>query len=127
MRKDSGSSGTRPIDVIRRCSSSVKRSITIPEWEDLTLYFGKITIADWEGVEAREPKSDMERNIYLLISMAKLENGTPAFATGDKMFLTNEADFTVLQRVINFMFQSVYESVQEAERAVEENPTLGSG
>lgn len=114
--------GTRPIDVIRRCSSLNRRSITIPEWEDMTLYFGKITVADWDGVEARNPKSDMERNLLLLISMARLEDGTPAFQGGDKMYLEREADFAVLQRVLNFMYEGAYEGLEQAEAAITENP-----
>jgi hypothetical protein len=119
-------SETRPIDVIRRCSSLDRREIVIPEWEDMKLYFGKMTAAAWDGVEARKPKTDMDRHLLLLIKMAMGEDGKPAFNMGDREYLKTEAALPVLQKVINFMYEGVYESVEQAEEAIEGNPCSGS-
>ena len=120
-------SDTRPIDIIRRCSSLDRRELVIPEWDNMKLYFGKLTAGDWDGVEARKPKSDMDRHLYLLIKMAKLEDGTPAFQMGDKEYLKTEAPLSVLQRVINFMYEGTYQSVEQAQEAIEGNPPSDSG
>ena len=116
----------RPIDVIRRCSSAMKREIVVPEWEGMTLYFGKMTAADWDAVEMRNPKTDMDRHLLLLIKMARLEDGTPAFQMGDRTYLRDEAELTVLQRVIAFMYEGQYASVEQAEEAIEGNPVSDS-
>jgi len=104
-----------------------RRELVISEWEDMKLYFGKITASTWDGVEARNPKTDMDRHLLLLIKMAKQEDGTPAFAMGDREYLKTEAALPVLQKVINFMYEGVYESVEQAEEAIEGNPPSDSG
>ena len=116
----------RPIDIIRRCSSLNRREIVIPEWDNLKLYFGKVTMADWDGVESRKPTSDMERHLMLLVKMARLEDGTPAFGMGDREYLRSEASLAVVQRVIAFMYEGSYESVEEAEAAIESDPPSDS-
>lgn len=104
-----------------------RREIIVPEWDDMKLYFGKMTISDWDGVEARKPKTDMDRHLYLLIKMARLEDGNPVFQMGDREYLKTEAALPVLQKVINFMYEGVYETVEQAEEAIEENPPSDSG
>lgn len=112
----------RTIDIIRRCSALDRRKMTIPEWDNLDLYFGKITVADWDTVEARNPETNMDRNILLIITKAKLEDGSPAFSMADRHQIRAEADLTVLQSVINFMYASAYNSLEEAEEAVKTDP-----
>lgn len=116
----------RPIDVIRRCSSLNNREIVVPEWDGMKLYFGKMTGANWDSVDARSPKTDMDRHLLFLIMMAKQEDGTPAFQTGDKQYLVNEAELSVLQRVIAFMYEGSYKDVAQAEDAIEGNQPSGS-
>jgi hypothetical protein len=118
---------SKPIDVIRRCSSLDRRELVIPEWDDMKLYFGKLTAQDWEGVESRNPKTDMDRHLMLLILMARDEKGEPAFEMGDRVLLKKEAPLNVLQRVINFMYEGTYESIEQAEEAIEGNLTSDSG
>ncbi len=55
-----------------------RRELVVPEWDDMKLYFGKVTASDWDGVESRKPKTDMDRHLLLLILMARLDDGTPA-------------------------------------------------
>lgn len=99
----------KAIDRVREAAVSALRSITIPEWGDLTLHFGKLTIADQEAVEARTPKTAYERQLIMLIHKAKMEDGTPAFQMGDMHYLRNEADFVVVQRIVAFMYQTAFE------------------
>jgi hypothetical protein len=125
--------GTRAIDVIRAKSALERRKIVVPEW-GLTFYFGKMTVADMEAVDARrkegEEMTHQHRNMVLLVAKAQDEDGTPMFGMGDIMFLKSEADFVVLQRVVNFMFESAYQSI-EAEvdgkkKEIESNPPSAS-
>jgi hypothetical protein len=113
----------RAIDIIRRASRAERRMLEVPEWEGLKLYFGRLTTGDVQGTAERNPKDMIERNIYLVIAKAQLEDGTPAFNVGDKHHLTHEADFMVTQRVINFMFETASISLAAATEAIKEDPT----
>lgn len=115
----------RAIDVIRRCSVEQRRSIKVPEWEGLELFFGKITVADMQAVEEREPKTPQERNVILVIHKAQDKAGKPVFSFGDMHYLVTEADFVVLQRVWNFMFESAY-TPAEAKEAIKTDPPSAS-
>lgn len=133
MTKPPKDTGPRAIDVIRAKSALERRKIEVPEW-GLTFYFGKMTVSDMEAVDARrkegEEMSHQHRNMVLLVAKSQNEDGTPMFGMGDIMFLKSEADFVVLQRVVNFMFESAYQSI-EAEvdgkkKEIEKNPPLAS-
>lgn len=125
--------GTRAIDVIRAKSVLERRKLEVPEW-GLTFWFGKVTVDDMEAVDNRRDEngqiSRQERNLIMLVSKAQAEDGTPMFTMGDVHFLKKEADFVVLQRVINFMFESAYTSlkdVKEKKEAIAANPPSASG
>jgi hypothetical protein len=53
------------------------------------------------------------------------------FTFGDIHFLKTEADFVVLQRVVNFMFESAYASVDASvdakKKEIKTNPPSASG
>lgn len=124
----------RAIDVIRTKSALERRKIEVPEW-GLTFYFGKMTVDDMEAVDARrqdneERMTPQQRNMILLVSKAQDEEGKPMFAMGDIMFLKKEADFVVLQRIVNFMFESAYVSVEASvdakKKEIDKNPQLAS-
>jgi hypothetical protein len=121
------SEGERAIDVIRRASSLGRRELVVPEWEDMKLYFNKITGADWEAIEAMKPKTDMRRNLLMLTRMAKTETGEPAFTSGDIEYLKTEAALDVLQRVMLFMFEGLYDSIETAVEEIEGNECSDSG
>jgi len=123
----------RPIDKIRRATRDRRRSIEIEAW-DLTLYFGPLTTSDVEAVDAameddgRDPQShSQERRIRLLIEKAELEDGSPAFRPGDRHYLYNEADYTLLNQVVAFMYQSAVSSVDEAVGKSRMTPTSTTG
>ena len=81
--------GKRAIDMIRDTYMGEKRCITIPEWKDrrdgepLSLWFGPITPAAMEKVDDRNPKTNLDRQFLLLVSMATDEGGKPLFEFGD--------------------------------------------
>src|SRR4051812_43192759 len=114
---------TRLIDVVRRSSRNERRLITVPEWENANLYFGKLTTADVQGVADRNPKNTHERNMYLLVAKAELEDGAPAFDIGDLHFLKTEADFMITERLIDFMFQVAVPTVADAKEEIKKDPT----
>jgi hypothetical protein len=113
------------IDQIRKHSSpSERRKIVVKEWGNLELHFGKICGADWAAVEAREPKTHIDRNVYMLIRKAETEDGQKVFQGGDKFHLMGpDVDFDVVLHVINFMLESNYPTFGEAEEALAADPT----
>lgn len=117
----------RPIDVIRQRSKLARRPIDVPEW-GLVLWFGKLTVADMESVGAKEATTKLERNLHLLIQKSELENGDPAFGTGDLHFLKTEADFVVIQRLLDFMFASAagLPTIEEEAERIAANPPSAS-
>lgn len=119
----------RAIDVIRRRSASMRRCIVVPEWEDMPIWFGKLTVADMEATGERvgaaaagKPMTTLERNIVLVVVKAENEDTTPVFALGDLHFLKTEAEFAVVQRLIDFMFSSALPTVAEEADRIEANP-----
>ena len=95
------------IDAVRQAQSAKQRKLVIKEWGDLEMWFGPITIADLEAIEKREPRSSHERNIILLIHKARDKDGKPLFQMGDLHYLKTEADWTILNPIFAFMFESV--------------------
>ena len=118
---------TGPIDAVRKAYTAKRRKLVVPEWGDLEMYFGPLTVDDMESVNSRvrDEKSAYERNVLLMIHKARDRDGSSLFAFGDKKVLEREADLLVMQRVINF----IYEGVLDSDEAVEEvggNPTSTS-
>ena len=96
----------------------------MPEWDNMDLYFGPMTVADIEAIEERDPKSGHERNLILLVHKAKNADGKPLFQMGDVHHLKTEADWIVLQRVFAFMFETAL-SPEEAREKIDSDPTSG--
>jgi len=112
----------RPIDAVVEAFRAKRRQHEVPEW-GLTLYFGPITAYEMEEVGKRaKGKGQFEQNIILLIYKARNAEGRPVFEMGDKEALKNEADLTVLQRLVNFM----WDGVSDAKERVEADPTSSS-
>lgn len=114
----------KAIDKVRNAYQAKRRKITIGEWDNLDVYFGPITIGDMETIETRlkNPDSNYERNLLLIIHKAQDVDGKPLFGFGDKQNLEREADLTILQRLIVFMWEGV-PGLEAAKKIVEENPT----
>ena len=81
-RKPEEKTGERPIDRVRQAYGGATRSMKVPEWGGLELFFGPLTTADMEAVDARDPKSSYDRNLILLIYKAKDADGKPLFGMG---------------------------------------------
>lgn len=125
---DARDSGLRPIDRIRKATRARRRKIEVEDW-GVTLYFGTLTTADVEAVDAameddgKQPeKNSQERRLRLLIEKAELEDGSRAFRPGDLHHLRSEADYMTLQRVIGFMYNSML-SVDAAKKDSAGTPT----
>lgn len=128
---------TKPIDRIRKAYRDRRRSIEVPEWDGLELFFSPLTTADVAAADDRmqdrdgkEPaKHRHERNIYLLIATAELEDGSPAFRLGDKAFLMTEAEYAVIQRLVGFLYSTSMsaDSVEDAKGKSEATPGSTSG
>jgi len=116
----------RAIDVIRQRTVTARRMLRVPEWE-LDLYFGPLTANDFLGIQDREPKTIIERNLMLLVMKAQTEDGRPLFAFGDMHVLKNEVAFPILTRLIEFMFESAFPSVEAATKELAVDPTSASG
>ena len=119
---------TRAIDVIRQSYMGERRRLTVAEWKDqrtgepLDLWFSPITPSAMEKVDDRNPKNHLERSLLLLVQMAQDEGGKPLFEFGDVKHLKDNTEFTVLQRVFDFMFSSLLEKA-DAEKLIAEDPT----
>lgn len=96
----------RAIDKVRAAFVRNLRKLTVPEW-GLDLYFGTLTVDQFEVAEMREPKKPFERNLFLLVAGARDADGKPAFVSEDIHFLRTEADLAVVSRVIAFQWQGV--------------------
>lgn len=120
--------GTAAIDAIRQSYMGERRSITVPEWkwpktgEPMDLWFGPITTSDMEKVDAHNPKNNLERQLLLLVSTATDEGGKPMFEFGHIRHLKDTTEFTVLQRVFDFMLSSWLDK-EEATKRIAEDPT----
>lgn len=117
--------GPRAIDAVRSSYSGQKHSIKVPEWNDLELFFAPITVEDMEFARERKPESTLEQSLLLLIHMAKDAAGAPLFQMGDMHYLKTEADFTILNRVISFMWAGA-DSIEDAEEELEKNQVSAS-
>ncbi len=122
--------GTRAIDVIRQSYMGERRCIAVPEWKDpqtgepLSLWFSPITPSAMEKVDDRNPKTNLDRSLLLLVQMAQDEGGKPLFQFGDVRHIKDNTEFTVLQRVFDFMFSSLLEKM-DAEELIKSDPTSG--
>ncbi len=114
--------GTRAIDMIRQNYMGERRCINVPEWGDLDLWFGPVTPSAMEQVEERNPENNMARQLLLMVTMAQDEGGKPLFQYGDIIPIKENTEFSVLQRVFDFMLSSWLEK-GEAKKKIKEDPT----
>ena len=117
----------KAIDRVRNAYQAKRRSIVVPEWENMELFFGPLTVDDMVSIESRVSSNgtgegeQYERSILMLIHKARTKEGTAVFHFGDKKVLMSEADLIVINRVIAFMSSDV-PSLDEARKQVEADP-----
>ena len=124
----------RAIDKVRASYNVAKRQLLVPEWDNLELWFGRLTITDMQAILAREPKDTYEQDCMLLIHKAMDAEGKPAFQMGDLHYLKTEADYLVVRRVTAFMYESTaatpkeaeQQAAKEAEKQIEGDPSSAS-
>lgn len=116
----------RAVDIVLAHSKEERRAIVVPEWDNLELWFGKITVSDLQTVAGLDPRDVHERNLMLLCLKAQDKEGNKLFALGDSPLLKREADWSILQNVVEFMYRKILSSKEEAAKKLEEDPTSGS-
>lgn len=116
----------KAIDKIRAAYNTARRRILVPEFEELELFFGRLTTSDMQAVLGREPKDSYEQDLILLIHKAQDAEGKPAFQMGDLHYLKTEADYVVLRRIIAFMYDTTALSEKEVTKQVEQDPSSAS-
>ena len=114
----------KAIDRVRNAYREKRRMIAVPEWENLELYFGPLTVEDVVSVDARTNGKDdrYERNILMLIHKARTKEGKAVFGFGDKKVLMSEADLVVINKIVAFMWENVPD-LEEAREEIEADPT----
>ena len=112
----------RAIDKIRAACAATRRQLVVPEL-GIEMYFGKLTTADVQGVLERDPKTTLDRNIMLVAMKAQDVDGKPLFSMGDVHTLKAEVDFVIMQRIIDFMFDTAYPNIEKAEEEIKSDPT----
>jgi hypothetical protein len=82
--------------------SGEMKSIVVPEWENLKIYYkSSITLKEQGKIlQAASSGNQLEAVVEALIIKARNEDGSKAFLTADKMTFMNEADPAVVIRVV---------------------------
>ncbi len=123
--------GRRAVDVIRKRYMGERRCLIVQEWFDEDLYpdglemwFPPITGNLMQEVEARDPTNNFERQLVLMLLNATDKGGKPLFEMGDKDALMKSGEWSVLQRVFEFML-APWITKEEATEMIERDPTSG--
>lgn len=128
------------IDRIRQKWSASAKPLAVPEWGltedddgDHRLYLTRLTGDDVIKIAAKNPDTELEMQVLLLIHKARTVDGKPSFRAGDKQYLLTETDITVLRRVLADMAGTavgvddglIDEAGVDAEAAVEMGQRMG--
>ena len=123
--------GMRAVDLVRNRYMGKRRCLVVKEWVDEELYpeglpmwFPPITIDTMQAVEVRGPKDNLERQLLMMVLNATDEGGSPLFQVGDVHVLRTETEYSILQRIFDFMLKS-WVTKDQALKMVAEDPTLG--
>lgn len=112
----------RAIEVLREAFSRRRKDVTVA---GVQMYFTPLTYGDLEAINGRNPKTDEERNLYLLIHKAQDADGKPLFTLGDMHYLKSEVDVGVLREAMEAMY-GVAITEQEADDALKNPPASTS-
>ena len=91
------------IDIARAHYEEKREAVVVPEWGGITVYYAPVTYADMDALEARNPATNLERNVLLLIAKTVDENGKQLFRWGDSHHLMASVDQEVLTRLAQKM------------------------
>lgn len=91
------------------------------------MHFDPLTSHDLARAAAYEPKSDEERNVYLLIIKAKDGEGKPLFQVGDFHDLMHSTPLAFLRDALEAMYASAVVDAESAAKALGESPASTSG
>lgn len=102
----------RPIDYVRQAfQQSGLREIAVPEWStedyNFTIYYTPLTPVQSEAIQARNPETNADYNVYTLIAKALDAHGQPLFQWGDVHALMHEANYRVIVRLVTAMTEAL--------------------
>jgi hypothetical protein len=109
----------RAIDYVRQAFHQTgMKEVVVPEWStddfNFTLYYTPLTPAQSEAIQARNPVTNADYNVYTLIAKALDAHGQPLFQWGDKHALMTEANYHIILRIISAMHETL--SDQDAKK-----------
>lgn len=113
----------KAIDRFRAAFSARKRRVVVCGVE---AFFSPLTTQDLDDVKVREPRSDEERNLYLLIMKAHDGEGKPLFDWADVGTLRSQVAVADLRELLEALY-GVSVSVEEAEKELGKTPASTSG
>jgi len=130
MTRKKAEGAVRTIDRLRTHYNAQRRSIVVKELGGLEVFFTPISAYEVDEVarriKARGAKAgDFDRNLYLVIFKAKDSEGRELFSMGDFDALKKEADITVLQEIIAFMWADV-SAPEKAKEEIKADPIVAS-
>ena len=109
--------------VVAAYENTPKRSVVVPEWGGMEVFFNPVTVADMKAVEAQNPKTEYDHNLYLIIRKAKDAEGKGLFQPGDKSKLESRVDMAALIRLVQALSSRIPKAEGEAKKAIEADPT----
>jgi hypothetical protein len=120
----------RAIDYVRQAFQTTGlREIPVPEWStddyNFVVYYTPLTPAESEAIQARNPVTNADYNLFLLVAKAMDAHGQPLFQWGDLHALMHEANYRVLMRIVTTMNQTL--SDDEAKKNSTATVSLPSG
>ena len=112
--------GPSLIDIARAHYEEKREAVVVPEWGDITVYYAPVTYADMDALEARNPATNLERNVLLLIAKTVDADGKQMFRWGDAHHLMANVDQAVLTRLAQTMM-----GVGVADEAMDTDEAVG--
>lgn len=92
--------------------------VTVPEWDDMKIYFKKANTLNEESrlLSLAQAGKTVEALVETLIVKARKEDGTKMFTIHDKTTIMNEVDPQVVIRVCGEMNQSADTNLEIVEK-----------
>jgi hypothetical protein len=118
---------TSAIDKLR-AARQPKRMVRV-DAADLDIWFSPVTTADLEMLRSRDPKSDEDWSLTLLVLKAEDEAGGKLFSFGDLPVLKAEIAANVIAGIVGQMWTNLSSgeaAVAEAKREIRADPPSGS-
>jgi len=98
--------------------SGEMKHITVPEWEDMKIYFKEANTLTEESrlLNLAQQGKTVEALVETLIVKARKDDGTKMFTIHDKTTIMNEVDPSVVIRICGEMNQSLDSNLEIVEK-----------